>query len=131
MRHFEILQLIEGQPYLQARIRFFEDEIETGITLTELAISAIDTLEELASLACKRFDRALMHRLSPQALSFILSNTDLLNLEERQGVLEETSCQKRLELLINSARRSMDRLSSAKQLQTILGISGDITHLFN
>jgi Lon protease-like protein len=130
-RRFEILELIEGQPYLQARVRFYDDQPEDGIILTEMAHTAIDTLEDLAELAGKRFDRAIMHRLSPQALSFVLSNTDLLNLEERQEIIEEVSCQNRLEQLILAARRSMDRLSSAKRLQGILGTTGDITHLFN
>jgi Lon protease-like protein len=130
-RRYEILELIEGQPYLQAKVRFFDDEPEDGIILTELAHCAIDTLEDLAELAGKRFDRGVMHRLSPQALSFVLANTDLLNLEERQGIVENTSCRGRLELIVGAARRSMERLSSARQLQTILGTSGDITHLFN
>jgi Lon protease-like protein len=130
-RRYEILELIEGRPYVQAKVRFFDDQPEDGIILTELAHLAIDTLEELAEQAGKRFDRSLLHRLSPQALSFVLANTDLLNLEERQEVLEDTSCHKRLELLVTAGRRSMERLTSARRLQTILGTTGDITHLFN
>ena len=130
-RRYEILELIEGQPYVQARVRFFEDEIEDPTSLTELAHLAIETLEDLSRMANKRFDRALLHRLSPQVLSFVLSNTDLFNLEERQEILESVSCHRRLEGLVTAARRSMERLSSARRLQTILGTVGDITHLFN
>jgi len=130
-RRFEILRLIEGEPFMQAEVRFFEDALEDSVRLNELAMSAIEHLEDLATLAGKKFERAAMHRMSPQTLSFILSNTDLLNLEERQEVLELTTCSKRLDSIIMAARRSLERLNSTRQLQDLLGVGNDISHLFN
>jgi len=130
-RRFEIIRLIEGEPFLQAEIRFFEDTPEDQVHLNELAMSAIDHIEDLANLAGKKFERAALHRMSPQTLSFVLANTDLLNLEERQEVLEGTSCGKRLQTVVLSAQRSMERLNSTKQLQQLLGVGNDISHMFN
>lgn len=130
-RRFEIVKILENEPFLQAEVRFFEDSIEDPVRINELAMTAIEHLEDLATLAGKTFARAAMHRMSPQALSFVLSNTDLLNLEERQEVLEGTSCIKRLETIARAAQRSMERLNSSRQLKQLLGANTDITHLFN
>lgn len=130
-RRFEILDRRDEGDELRAAVRFFDDEPEPAVLVNGLAMAAIELIEDLAAQAGARMDRAALHRMSPQALSFVLANTELFSADQRQELLEATLCSRRLEAVAESARRALARMASNRRLRGLLGARGELSHLLN
>ena len=111
-QRFRLLDYEEGEPYLQARVEFFEDETAFEDYLAETA-EAKSLFERIAKLAQQIKENERDEELpelpeDPQELSFMLAAYLDLSLTEKQEILELTDTGERLQLVIKQLREMVD-----------------------
>jgi Lon protease-like protein len=132
-KRFYLESIDDSGLYLKSTVRYFDD---CGTENAEheaqrLKDEAIDLFSRLAELNNKSLDREFLQSMDPGEFSFLLSASDLFNVEERQESLESSSTANRIQNLITSAKRSIRRSEANQKLLEILGDNSDIRHIFN
>ncbi|NOT61386.1 MAG: LON peptidase substrate-binding domain-containing protein [Acidobacteria bacterium] len=111
-QRFRLLDYEEGEPYLQARVEFFEDETAFE-DFSEETAEAKSLFERIAKLAQQIKENERDEELpelpeDPQELSFMLAAYLDLSLTEKQEMLELTHTGERLQHVITQLREMAD-----------------------
>ena len=111
-QRFRLLDYEEGEPYLQARVEFFEDDTAFE-DFSEETATAKSLFERLAKLAQQLKEHEREEELpelpeDPQELSFMLAAYLDLSLTEKQELLELTDTGVRLQRVSNQLREMVD-----------------------
>ena len=111
-QRFRLLDYEEGEPYLQARVEFFEDDTPFE-DFSEETAAAKSLFERIAKLAQQIKENERDEELpelpeDPQELSFMLAAYLDLSLTEKQEMLELTDTGERLQLVIKQLREMVD-----------------------
>jgi Lon protease-like protein len=107
-----LLDYEEGEPYLQARVEFFDDESAFADFSAQTA-EANSLFKRIANLAQQIKENEREEELpelpeDPEALSFMLAAYLDLSLSERQEMLELTDTGQRFERVIQQLREMAD-----------------------
>jgi len=131
-KRFEVLDLNTDTPYMQAKIRYFDDDcLDDESVLDALKKDSLRLLEKLAKGTGKPLDFSQLQKLEPKQLSFFLGNTDLTDLQEKQSLLESTSSADRLDLINDSLKHSLHRLYATQNCSLPNNIPGELPHYYN
>ena len=118
---FLIKEVYDGKPYFEAKVIHFDDvpEEESG----ELLILAREGIESL-----KKFDKVIgiprdyedLKDLGAKPVSFLVSGSEGLSLEERQELLEMTSTRERLKSSVKSLQKILEAAKVKKEMPTMV-----------
>ena len=118
--------LDEGDPYLKAKVEFFEDESEEG--LVELADEVFVIFERMAKAAFKlggsRGQFPEMQRADPEPLSFLITAAFNFENEKKQALLEMTSTRKRLSTLREILDKTVIQMEESADINTAAKTNG-------
>lgn len=127
---FRVLSLIEGEPYYQAEVEFFEDDI-TFDSLLEPTERAKDLFLRIIAAGKKMRDlNETEENETPDlpddsiALSFIIAASLDVSLEEKQLWLEMTNTNRRLSILSNNLKELVETYELRAQVHKIAKANG-------
>ncbi|MGD8315065.1 MAG: LON peptidase substrate-binding domain-containing protein [Syntrophobacterales bacterium] len=127
VKRFFIEEIIDEKPYLQARVAYFDDEVE--LESEELAVlvkDGIKLLQELDSLIGKKTDYKAVSKLEPKVISFLLAYNDEFTPAERQEFLSMTSTRQRLIESSDALRKMIERYKKELVIKKIVGGNGNL-----
>jgi Lon protease-like protein len=94
---FRIDKILSKKLYLQARIRFFDDDDSTTeADLHTLVKTGTHLLENLEKISINRMDLKFVESLSDKVISYILTGIAGFSMDQKQYFLEMTSTAERL-----------------------------------
>ncbi|AHC15963.1 LON peptidase substrate-binding domain-containing protein [Salinispira pacifica] len=130
---FTLEEVDDSGEYLTAEVKYFSDCSTSASSreLERMKTEAVEAVIKLASLNNRELDRKYLMSLNPVDFSFLISASDMMNLEDKQENLETSSTANRLQSIITTAKRVIMRSEAHHQLLKILGDNSDIRHIFN
>lgn len=113
---FLIKEVYDGKPYFEAKVIHFDDvpEEESGELLV-LAREGIESLKELDRVIGIPRDYEDLKDLGAKPVSFLVSGSEGLPLEERQELLEMTSTRERLKSSVKSLQKVLEATKMKKE----------------
>ncbi len=120
-RRFRVKKVIEGKPYLEGVVEFWDDDGKVGPAVEALFGQVHALLKEYAKLTGKITDHSLVENFTPYGFSFFLAEINMYSLTRQQEILEMTSAEERLEHGLKSLAHLVSRLKLDQKLQKILG----------
>jgi Lon protease-like protein len=116
----------EGDPYLKAKVEFFEDEKEDG--LDKLADEVFVVFERMAKAAFKlggsRGQFPEIQRAEPEPLSFLITAAFNFENEKKQAFLEMTYTRERLTTLKEILDKTVVEMEESADVQTAAKTNG-------
>lgn len=117
---FKIIEVVQKEPYLMARIEKIPETIESGIEVDALARNARDQFSVIAELI-PSFPRELISSITsiedPLQTVYSIINFQRIELEEAQALLEIDSVTEKLRRLINFLVRETEVLQLGQKIQ--------------
>jgi ATP-dependent Lon protease len=120
LMRFRIVEIVETEPYLKARIEALPEVIETGLEIEALARSARDQFEQISGLT-PSIPRELVASIvaleDPLQTTYTIANFQRIELKEAQAILELDSTKAKLERLVDLLVREAEVLSLGAKIQ--------------
>jgi ATP-dependent Lon protease len=117
---FRVVEYLEQDPYLKARIQIIPETIETGLEIEALARSARDQFEQISELS-PGIPRELVLSITsiedPLQTVYTIANFQRIDLEDAQAILEMDSTRAKLEKLVDLLVREADVLQLGQKIQ--------------
>lgn len=124
---FFIKELYDNKPYIEAKILLFDDvPEEESSELRALSQEGIESLKELDSITGTLRDYGALQDLGTKRVSFEISGSERLPLEDKQQLLEMTSTSERLTIGVRSLHKALERTRLDKEIQKIIRGNGNI-----
>ena len=125
-QRFVVRELLEEKAYMEARVRFFDDEEEQPPAgdMSRLMISARKLLQDLSKDGFLPETADLPTLSDPAALSFTIASLEGFTYEERQQILEMTSCRQRLSKCVEALSKILKRFQLTRKIEKIIGGNG-------
>jgi Lon protease-like protein len=129
-QRFQIKELGEEKPYIEAQVAFFRDKEGTvDDSLIDLARQGTRQLEQLNRLTGKRIDLAQVSRLELEEFSFILAANEGFSPEEKQRFLQMTDTRQRLKESTHLLQNVMERLKLKREMKKIFGSKDNFSEM--
>lgn len=132
---FRILQITQSEPFLRAEVKMIYDTPIDPADLRELVEQTSELAREYIQLLLRQVGRRpqqLDLPTDPEHLSFVLSSSLQIDMEERQALLELTSTQARLVKLKDWLQRETDQLrvalSEQQAMDDVKSGNGKLAH---
>lgn len=130
-RRFRVKRVMEGKPYLEGEVEFWDDE-QPGNPLCDRLLSQVrELLRDYATLTGKITDPTLVENFTPYGFSFFLAEINMYSLTRQQEILEMTSAEERLTCGLKSLAHLVARLKLDQRLQKILGTRSSFFNICN
>jgi Lon protease-like protein len=125
---FEINEMVDHKPYLEAVVTFFDDKLEE-ITdaCQELADSGMNLLKQFAGISGVQGEYGFAEIMDFKSISFLIAGCEGFSYEEKQRFLEMSSTYERLEKSVGSLARIIERTKITAEIQKIIGGNGNMT----
>jgi Lon protease-like protein len=125
---FEINEMVDHKPYLEAGVTFFDDKLEE-ITdaCQELADSGMNLLKQFAGISGVQGEYGFAEIMDFKSISFLIAGCEGFSYEEKQRFLEMSSTSERLEKSVGSLARIIERTKITAEIQKIIGGNGNMT----
>jgi len=129
---FVIKDMDQSRIYLQAKVLFFEDELESpSDNDATLAGEVIHLLKDLDRISKTRRNYNSLAGLDLKRLSFLIPSTEGFTPEERQQFLEITSPRQRLTKCTAVLKTVIQRMKISLKINKIIGGNGDVKELLS
>ena len=116
-----IHELLDEKAYLQARIEYFDDIIETvQDDMRVLALKGLSLLEQLDKLTYVEERRSEVDIEDFKGISFLIAGCEGFTHEEKQKFLEMTSTHERLDKSVASLENIIQRLKLTVKIKKII-----------
>ena len=127
---FQIKEIIDRKPYLQAQVELFDDEDEEQVArCRRLAADGLESLKELNTLTGQGVDDGAVDALDFKTVSFQIASCEGFSLEEKQTFLELTSTYQRLKMAVESLGKIIKRLKLTQEIHKIINGNGNLPHV--
>ena len=117
---FRVVEFVQTDPYLKARIETIPETVETGLEITALARSARDQFEQISGLT-PSIPRELVASITsledPLQTAYTIANFQRIDLQDAQTLLELDSTKAKLEKLVDHLVRETEVLSLGAKIQ--------------
>ncbi len=120
LQKIEVIEYVQTEPYLKARIRVVEDISEGGVEVEALMRNSIALFQRLVSLVPQLPDDLLMAAINvdePRQLAYLIATSVRMELEQRQQILETTSVMQKLEQLNTFLTKELEVLELGRKIQ--------------
>ena len=125
---FEINEIVDHKPYLEAGVTFFDDKLEENTdTCQELADNGMNLLKQFAGISGVQGEYGFAEVMDFKSISFLLAGCEGFGYEEKQKFLEMSSTRERLEKSVGTLARIIDRTKITAEIQKIIGGNGNMT----
>lgn len=120
LARFRVLEFIQEEPYLKARVELIAEEEEAGLEIEALARSARDQFEQISQLT-PSIPRELVTSITsledPLQTAYTIANFQRIELRDAQSILEMDSTKAKLEKLVDLLVREIEVLSLGAKIQ--------------
>jgi len=120
LMRFRVVEFVEAEPYLKARIEVFPELIETGLEIEALARSARDQFEQISGLTPsipRELVASIVSLEDPLQTAYTIANFQRIELKDAQTLLELDSTKAKLEKLVDLLVREAEVLSLGAKIQ--------------
>ena len=125
---FEIDEMYDHKPYLEAGVTFFDDKLEeNSAACQKLADNGINLLKQFAGISGVQGEYGFAEIMDFKSLSFLIAGCEGFSDQEKQKFLEMSSTYERLEKSVASLARIIERTKITSEIQKIIGGNGNIT----
>lgn len=126
---FDIVELFDDKPYLEAQVDYFEDEFEPNTPgLEGLADSLRNLLRELFALSGAEEQR-IIDAVDTPTLSFLAAFHNSIPPDIKQKLLEMRSTSERLQREIDIMEKMIERLKGERAIDKIVQSNGHLPGL--
>ena len=124
---FEINEMVDHKPYLEAGVTFFDDELEKNkVACQELADNGMNLLEQFSGISGVQGEYGFAEIMDFKSISFLIAGCEGFGYEEKQKFLEMSSTYERLEKSVGSLARIIERTKITVEIQKIIGGNGNM-----
>ncbi len=120
LARFRILEFIQEEPFLRARVEYIPETVETGLEIEALARSARDQFEQISGLT-PSIPRELVTSITsledPLQTIYTIANFQRIELQDAQTLLELDSTKAKLEKLVDFLVRETEVLQLGQKIQ--------------
>ena len=128
---FEINEMVDRKPYLEAGVTFFDDKLEENTdACQELADNGMNLLKQFAGIAGVRGEYGFAEIMDFIFISFLIAGCEGFSYEEKQKFLEMSSTFERLVKSVGSLARIIERTKITAEIQKIIGGNGNMARFF-
>jgi ATP-dependent Lon protease len=117
---FRVVEFIQTEPYLKARVEVLAETVETGLEIEALARSARDQFEQISQLT-PSIPRELVASIvaleDPLQTAYTIANFQRIELKDAQTLLELDSARAKLEKLVDILAHEVEVLSLGAKIQ--------------
>lgn len=127
---FLIQKLFEDKPYLQASVRYFQDQPEDfNDDMAGSAQKGLQALEELTRLLTGRAKSEPIDTDDIEQLSFFIAGCEGFSAEEKQAFLEMTSTRIRLQKSTRAMSALIERIRLTEKIKSVINGNGHLNKL--
>jgi Lon protease-like protein len=126
---FAIKELLDEKPYLEAKVDFFDDQLEENAgaeDFRQLARRGLQLLSQINRTVDQSQTNGFSDRLDLKSVSFSLAACDGFSFEEKQRFLEMTSTAQRLRKAVSALEKLAERLTITREIERIIGGNGQL-----
>ena len=124
---FEINEMYDHKPYLEAGVTLFDDELEDKTTASQkLADNGMNFLKQFAGISGVQGEYVFAEIMDLKSISFLIAGCEGFSYEEKQKFLEMSSTYERLEKSVGSLAKIIDRTKITTEIQKIIGGNGNM-----
>ena len=124
---FEINEMYDHKPYLEAGVTLFDDELEDKTTASQkLADNGMNLLKQFAGISGVQGEYVFAEIMDLKSISFLIAGCEGFSYEEKQKFLEMSSTYERLEKSVGSLARIIERTKITAEIQKIIGGNGNM-----
>lgn len=120
LMRFQVLEVVETEPYIKARVQVLPETVETGLEIDALARSARDQFEQISGLT-PSIPRELVASIvsldDPLQTVYTIANFQRIELKDAQTILELDSTKSKLGKLVDLLVRETEVLSLGAKIQ--------------
>jgi ATP-dependent Lon protease len=120
LMRFRLVEFVQTEPYLQARIEIAPETVETGLEIVALARSARDQFEQISGLT-PSIPRELVASITtiedPLQTAYTIANFQRIELQDAETLLELDSTKAKLEKLVDLLVRETEVLTLGAKIQ--------------
>ncbi|MBF0315929.1 MAG: endopeptidase La [Oligoflexia bacterium] len=120
LERFKIDNWVLDRPYLKARLSYYPDTIEEGGESEALRLSLVELAREIIALSPNFPEETadILSRVkSSLSLTYLVANYSGLEMSKAQEILEESSVNSKMRLLIDHLSQEREILSMSKKIQ--------------
>ncbi|HEX7541598.1 MAG TPA: LON peptidase substrate-binding domain-containing protein, partial [Anaerolineales bacterium] len=120
LMRFRVVEVVETEPYLKARIEVLPELVETGLEIEALARSARDQFEQISGLTPsipRELVASIVSLEDPLQTVYTIANFQRIELKDAQTLLELDSTKAKLEKLVDLLVREAEVLSLGAKIQ--------------
>ncbi len=120
LMRFRVVEVVEKEPYLKARIEVMPEQVETGLEIEALSRSARDQFEQISGLTPsipRELVASIVSLEDPLQTVYTIANFQRIELKDAQTLLELDSTKAKLEKLVDLLVRESDVLSLGAKIQ--------------
>jgi ATP-dependent Lon protease len=120
LMRFRVVEFVETEPYLKARIEILPETVETGLEIDALARSARDQFEQISGLTPsipRELVASIVSLEDPLQTVYTISNFQRIELKDAQTLLELDSTKAKLEKLVDLLVHESEVLSLGAKIQ--------------
>lgn len=121
LEKIRIVEYIETEPYLMARIEVLKDNEEKGVEVEALMRNSISLFQRLVALVPQLPDELLITAINveqPRQLAYLIATSVRMDLEQRQELLEVPDVRVKLERLNTFLTKELEVLELGRKIQT-------------
>lgn len=127
---FMIMEMFDEKAYLEAMVRFLDDELEEeNDVCKELANQGVNLLKQFATIAMEQQEYVIAEQMDIKSISFLISGCEGFSYEEKQQFLEMVSTRERLKKSVAALKRTIQRFKITEEIHQIIGGNGNIRRL--
>ena len=124
---FEISEMYDHKPYLEASVTLFDDELEDNTTASQkLADNGMNLLKQFAGISGVQSEYGFAEIMDIKSISFLIAGCEGFSYEEKQKFLEMSSTSERLEKSVGSLAKIIERTKITAEIQKIIGGNGNM-----
>jgi Lon protease-like protein len=124
---FEISEMYDHKPYLEASVTVFDDELEDNTTASQkLADNGMNLLRQFAGISGVQSEYGFAEIMDIKSISFLIAGCEGFSYEEKQKFLEMSSTSERLEKSVGSLAKIIERTKITAEIQKIIGGNGNM-----
>jgi ATP-dependent Lon protease len=120
LMRFRIVEIVQEEPYLKAKVEVVPETVETGLEVEALARSARDQFEQISGLT-PSIPRELVASITqledPLQTVYTIANFQRIELEDAQSLLEMDSTKAKLEKLVDLLVHEAEVLQLGAKIQ--------------
>ena len=125
---FEINEMVDHKPYIEAEVTFIDDELEENATACQaLADDGMKLIKQFAGISGAQGEYGFVENMDCKSISFVIAGCEGFSLKEKQKFLEMSSTYERLEKAVGSLARIIERTKITAEIQKIIGGNGNMT----